>query len=71
MSNEAKIFLDDICSRAEHLDELLCGGTTKSGNFILATSRSMSLTTLIQIRRMLSETIKEMKDAKVSTMVEL
>lgn len=59
MSNEAKVFLEDILSRAEHLDRLLCAGVTKSGSLILAQAPNMDLQTLMALHTLIGREIRE------------
>jgi len=61
--NTAEGFIERLAYYSDKVsDSVLFGGKTVEGNFILATSASIDMRTLKEVRKMISDRIKEMKD---------
>lgn len=71
MSEQARMLLEDIQNRVEHVQHLVIAGLTNDGCSFLSTPKDIDLQTLIIIRRMLAEHIKDLKAAKVMTLRQL
>jgi hypothetical protein len=69
--SDAKQYLDDIYSRIEHIDTVLCGGSTKDGCYFLSTPKTTDIGTLKAVRKMISDHIKELKEHNVKFMHEI
>lgn len=64
MKATAKGFIEEMADRGEHLKLALFGGVTKQGTYILATQHGMDLKTLIEIRKMITGQIKDMREGR-------